>query len=244
MRRALGVVFAVLAVGGDALCLGPARWAGLSTRLPKGLGAAAQVPRAGDPPRCAYNPDGASKARPKKKKSKAPKEKVKGPPSAAALQQGAVERTFFEGAPSATETIIPGISVLTVVGIIPFASSLARQAWTRYKFTTRRVEVASGFKGQDVVQATWREVTDVKWLRRFGGAAGDMVFTLRDSAKLELRSVPNIEPALAFVMAQVADDVAESSGYPDGPATEYRLKVESGELPPPEPSDAAEQTAA
>lgn len=39
-------------------------------------------------------------------------------------------------------------------------------------------------------QATWREVIDAKWLRRFGGSAGDIVLTLKDGAKLEMRSVP------------------------------------------------------
>ena len=39
-------------------------------------------------------------------------------------------------------------------------------------------------------QATWREVVDAKWLRRFGGSAGDVVLTLKDGAKLEMRSVP------------------------------------------------------
>ena len=101
------------------------------------------------PARCAYNPDGASKARPKKQKTKQPKEKVKAPAAALAVEP---EVTFFEGPPSATEMIIPGVSILTVVGIIPFAASAARQAWTRYKFTNRRIEVASGFQGKEVVQ--------------------------------------------------------------------------------------------
>ena len=63
-----------------------------------------------------------------------PKEKVKGPNPATLLKP---EQTFFEGAPSITETLIPGLSVFTVVGIIPFSASIARQAWTRYKITSR-----------------------------------------------------------------------------------------------------------
>merc|ERR1719194_372844 len=114
----------------------------------------------------AYNPQ-PSKNKPKKIKEKGPK--VKAPPSAAAAQQLVPEQTFFEGAPSITETLIPGLSLFTVVGIIPFSASIARQAWARYKITSRRIEVASGFRGKDVVQVIYREVTDVKWLRRWGG---------------------------------------------------------------------------
>merc|ERR1719428_719250 len=112
--------------------------------------------------RCAYNPQ-PSKARPKK--SKQPKQKVKGPAPASVVVP---EQTFWEGPPSITETIIPGLSLFTVVGVIPFTASLARQAWTRYKLTNKRLEIASGFQGKDVVQITWREVIDIKWLRRYG----------------------------------------------------------------------------
>ena len=181
--------------------------------------------------RCAYNPK-PSKARPKKK-VKGPKEKVKAPTPGGA---GTIvpEQTFWEGAPSITETVIPGLSLFAVVGVIPFSASLARQAWTKYKFTNRRVEVASGFQGKDLVQVLWREITDIKWLRRFGGAAGDVVFSLQDGSKLEVRSVPDFDRNLAFMMSQVEDDARDASNYPDGPAREYLDKVQSGELPRPE----------
>jgi hypothetical protein len=197
----------------------PARTAAATTRVPAVL--------------AAYNPK-PSKARPKK--SKQPKEKVKAAPSAAIE----VEQTFFEGPPSITETLIPGLSVFTVVGIIPFSASLARQAWTRYKLTNRRIEVASGFQGKDVVQVLWREITDVKWLRRYGGAAGDVVFTLQDGSKLEVRSVPEFDRNLAFIMSNVDEDVAEDSFYPDQAAQEYKAKVDAGELPPPTLASVAE----
>merc|ERR1719353_108390 len=180
------------------------------------------------PVRCAYNPE-PSKARPRKQKSKQPKEKVKAPAAAVAI---APEVTFFEGPPSKTEMIIPGASVLTVVGIIPFAASAARQAWTRYKLTNRRIEVASGFQGKEVVQATWREVTDVKWLRRFGGSAGDVVLTLKDGAKMEMRSVPEFDRNLAYIMEQLGEDVQSDCFYPDAPAKAFLEKVASGEEPP------------
>merc|ERR1719152_785855 len=188
--------------------------------------------------RCAYNPT-PSKARPKK--SKAPKEKVKGPAPTVALVP---EQTFWEGPPSITETLIPGLSLFTVVGVIPFTASLARQAWTKYKLTNRRIEVASGFQGKDVVQIIYREIVDVKWLRRYGGAAGDLVFSLQDGSKLEVRSVPDFDRNLAWIMSQVEDDAREACDYPDGPAREYLAKVQSGEEPRPELPPLEAETAA
>lgn len=173
--------------------------------------------------RCAYNPQ-PSKARPMKKK--APKEKVKGPDMNKLLKP---EQTFFEGPPSITETFIPGLSLFTVVGVIPFTASLARQAWTRYKITSRRIEVASGFQGKDVVQVLYREIYDVKWLRRYGGAAGDIVFELKDGSKLEVRSVPEFDRNLAFIMSMVEPETLDACGYPDKPARDYKEKVAAGE---------------
>ena len=188
-------------------------------------------------PKLAYNPQ-PSKARPKKQKT--PKEKVKASPDQSL--QLTPEQTFWEGAPSITETLIPGLSVFTVVGIIPFGASLARQAWTRYKITNKRLEVASGFQGKDVVQITWREVTDIKWLRRYGGAAGDLVISLRDGSKIELRSLPEFDRNLKFIMDQLPEGTQEDCMYPDKPARDYMDKVASGEEPAPVLPPLAEST--
>ena len=183
-------------------------------------------------PFMAYNPQPTKGAFGKKKKNKAPKEKVKAPAPTAGVAL-TPEQTFWEGPPSMTETLIPGLSLFTVVGVIPFSASIARQAWTRYKLTSRRIEVASGFQGKDVVQVIWREIADVKWLRRYGGAAGDVVLSLQDGAKIEMRSMPEFDRNLAFLMAQLGEGVAESSDYPDGPAKEFAAKVAAGEEPAP-----------
>jgi hypothetical protein len=170
--------------------------------------------------------DGAKKTR--KQKSKEPKQKVKAP-TAPVVEP---EKTFYEGAPSITETLIPGLSVFTVVGIIPFSASIARQAWTRYKITSRRIEVASGFRGKDVVQVIYREVTDVKWLRRWGGSAGDLVLSLQDGSKLEVRSVAEFDRNLAYIMSKVSGETVRSSGYPDKPARSFL--EENPDCPKPE----------
>lgn len=189
--------------------------------------------------RCAFDSGLSSK----KVKPKTPKQKVKGPVPSVATQLVA-EQTFWEGPPSITETFIPGLSLFTVIGVIPFSASLARQAWTRYKITNKRLEVKSGFQGNDVVQITWREVTDAKWLRRYGGSCGDLVLTLRDGAKVEVRSLPDFDRNLNFMMSQFSTGVAEDSGYPDGPGRAFLDKVASGELPAATLPEASEATPA
>lgn len=219
--HALQLLFLQFVLGGTlVLPLAPAR--GLH------VAPANQASRLGAA-RCAYNPQ-PSKSKPRKAKVKGPKEK--GPPSAAAALQLVPEITFFEGPPSITETFIPGLSLFTVVGVIPFSASLARQAWTRYKLTNKRLEIASGFQGKDVVQVVWREIVDIKWLRRFGGSAGDLVLTLQDGAKVEIRSMPEFDRNLKFMFDQSDDDLPEACGYPDVPARTFLDKVASGEEPP------------
>lgn len=53
------------------------------------------------------------------------------------------EVTFFEGGPDPSEVVAPAISILTVIGIVPFTAALARQAWVKYTLTSRRIKVCA-----------------------------------------------------------------------------------------------------
>jgi len=123
----------------------------------------------------------------------------------------APEETFFEGAPSWTEVVIPAISVLTVIGIIPFAFTVARQLWVRFKITSRRISVVSGIGGKDLTEITYDEIYEVKYVFRAFGSVGDMVIELRDGAKLEMRSVPNFPDVYRYIMDKVDPEVKAAS---------------------------------
>lgn len=121
------------------------------------------------------------------------------------------ETVFIETGPSQLELIVPTLAILTVVGIIPFVAAVSRAAWVRYKFTSRRISISSGFQGKDQVEIIYRDIEMVKYVKRLGGAA-DMVLTLRDGAKVEIRSVPQFEKIYDYVMQQVSEEARESSG--------------------------------
>merc|ERR1712045_231346 len=112
----------------------------------------------------------------------------------------------YEGPPAITETIVPTISILTVVGIIPAAAAWARQAWVRYKITSRRIRVTSGVNGQDMAEIVYPDITEVRTVKRLFGD-GDMVAFLRDGAKFEMRNIPNFEETMEFILKQVDEDV-------------------------------------
>ena len=95
------------------------------------------------------------------------------------------ETTFFEGPPSMTEIILPAISILTVIGIVPFVSALSRQFWVKYKFTSRRIGIQSGFGGKTQTEIIYPDVEEIRYVYRAFGSAGDMVLFLKDGAKVE-----------------------------------------------------------
>mmetsp|Transcript_35496 Transcript_35496/g.83495 ORF Transcript_35496/g.83495 Transcript_35496/m.83495 type:complete len:177 (+) Transcript_35496:70-600(+) len=109
------------------------------------------------------------------------------------------EKIFFEGPPSKFELVIPFLSILTVIGIIPFVATLLRQFWVQYRITNRRISVDSGFGGNSRVEIVYRDIKEINHITRFGGQIADVVIVLKDEAQLELRSLPNWEENLNFI---------------------------------------------
>jgi Bacterial PH domain len=111
------------------------------------------------------------------------------------------EVVYYEGPPAISETIIPTLSILTVVGIIPAAAAWARQAWVRYKITSRRIRVNSGVGGNDMAEIIYPDIVELRTVRRLFGD-GDMVCYLRDGAKFEMRNIPNFDATLEYILEQ------------------------------------------
>ena len=138
----------------------------------------------------------------KRKGGPAPKSGAVGKASATL----APEEIHYEGPPAITETIIPTVSILTVVGIIPAIASWSRQAWVRYKITTRRIRVTSGIGGKDMAEIVYNDIIELRTVKRLFGD-GDMVAFLKDGAKFEMRNIPDFEETMNFILEQVDPDV-------------------------------------
>jgi hypothetical protein len=121
------------------------------------------------------------------------------------------ETVFFEGPPSASELFIPALSILTVIGIIPFVSALSRQAWVRYKFTSRRVSIQSGIGGKDQTEIIYPDIDEIRFAFRAFGEAGDMVLFLKDGAKVELRHIPNFKEIYQYVLSKCDEECQKKS---------------------------------
>ncbi|GAX22860.1 hypothetical protein FisN_24Lh147 [Fistulifera solaris] len=94
------------------------------------------------------------------------------------------------------------------VRIIPAAAAWARQAWVRYKITTRRIRVTSGIGGKEMAEIVYPDIVEIRTAKRLFGD-GDLVAFLRDGAKFEMRNIPNFDEAMEFILKQVDPEVAE-----------------------------------
>lgn len=119
------------------------------------------------------------------------------------------EEVFYEGPPAITETLIPTISILTVIGIVPAAASWARQLWVRYKITSRRIRVNSGVNGKDMAEIVYPDVIEFRTVKRLLGD-GDMVLFLKDGAKFEMRNIPNFDETIKFICKQLDPKVVKT----------------------------------
>lgn len=156
---------------------------------------------------------GKGSAKKKRGKRKGGSGKVAASKAAKAASTLAPEEVFYEGPPAITETLAPTISILTVVGIIPAAAAWARQAWVRYRITTRRIRVTSGVGGKDMAEIVYPDIEEIRTVKRLFGD-GDMVMFLRDGAKFEMRNIPDFNDALEFILKQVEPEVAKK--YKEG----------------------------
>jgi hypothetical protein len=116
------------------------------------------------------------------------------------------EQIFFQGPPSRTELLIPAISILTIIGIIPFLATLFRQLWVRYTITNRRIAVDSGFQGKNRVEIVYRDIKKISSITRLGGSIADVVIVLNDNARLELRSLPDWEKNIEYIKEKCIRD--------------------------------------
>ena len=72
------------------------------------------------------------------------------------------ETVFFDGPPSISEVFLPALSIITVIGVIPFISALSRQAWVRYKITSRRIAIQSGVGGKEQAEIIYPDIEQIK----------------------------------------------------------------------------------
>jgi hypothetical protein len=123
---------------------------------------------------------------------------------------GIKEESFYEGGPHVGDLIINILIGLTVIGLPLTVGAIVRSLWLRYRITDRRISVTGGWQGRDRTDVIYSEITKIAKIPRGIGTWGDIVVTLRDGSRLELRALPRFREIYDYI----AEKVANKTGKP------------------------------
>ena len=124
---------------------------------------------------------------------------------------GIREESFYEGGPAIGDLIINLLIGLTVIGIPLTIGAIVRALWLRYRITNRRISVIGGWMGQDRTDIVYSEIVKIAKVPRGFGAWGDMVLTLKNGSRLELRAVPHFREVYDFILEKVSPQAQKAS---------------------------------
>jgi hypothetical protein len=119
---------------------------------------------------------------------------------------GIKEDVYFEGGPHVGELIFGLLLGLTVICLPITAGAVVRALWLRYRITSRRITITGGWMGRDRTDVTYSQVAKVVSVSRGIGLWGDMVVTLKDGSKLELKAVPKFRDVAAYIEEKAGID--------------------------------------
>ncbi|KAI4314192.1 hypothetical protein L6164_027126 [Bauhinia variegata] len=100
------------------------------------------------------------------------------------------ETIFFDGGAHYGDLVANLLLGFTLFWLPLTFAAVSRAFFLRYRFTNLRVTVISGFTGQDRSNFSYKVIKEVQVVPRFIGEWGDIVITLTDGTKVDLRSVP------------------------------------------------------
>lgn len=118
---------------------------------------------------------------------------------------GIKEEAYFEGGPHIGDLIFNILLGFTVICLPLTVGAVVRALWLRYRVTDRRISVTGGWMGRDRTDIVYSEVKRVVKIPRGIGLWGDVVVTLRDKSRLEMRSVPKFREIYDYIAARAAE---------------------------------------
>ncbi|CAD6202295.1 unnamed protein product [Miscanthus lutarioriparius] len=118
--------------------------------------------------------------------------------------EGDAETVFFDGGAHYGDLAANLLLGLTLLWLPLTLAAASRAFILRYRFTSRRVTVVSGLSGADRTDFPYSSVTSVVVVPRFIGEWGDIVITLKDGTKVDLRSVPRFREVADYCRSMAA----------------------------------------
>ncbi|MBD1940389.1 MULTISPECIES: PH domain-containing protein [unclassified Microcoleus] len=125
---------------------------------------------------------------------------------------GIREEVYFEGGPHIGDLIVNILLGLTIICLPLTIGATVRALWLRYRITNRRISVTGGWMGRDRTDIIYSDIAKVVTVPRGIGIWGDMVITLKDGSRLELRAVPKFRDIYAYINERLSPKAQQVSG--------------------------------
>jgi hypothetical protein len=125
---------------------------------------------------------------------------------------GIKEDVYYEGGPHIGDLIVNILLGFTVICLPLTVGAIVRALWLRYRITNRRISVTSGWMGRDRIDIVYSEVAKVITVPRGVGLWGDMVITLKDGSRVELRALPKFREIYTYICDKLSPQARTASG--------------------------------
>ncbi|MEL6223504.1 MAG: PH domain-containing protein [Cyanobacteria bacterium J06627_8] len=125
---------------------------------------------------------------------------------------GIREEVFLESGPHIGDLILNIALGFTVICLPLTVGAIVRAIWLRYRITSRRVSVTGGWMGRERSDIIHSEIAKIVTVPRGLGLWGDMVITLKDGSRLELRAIPRFREVYDYLNSKISDGAQRASG--------------------------------
>jgi hypothetical protein len=128
------------------------------------------------------------------------------------------ETVHFESTPHLGDVAVNVALGITLVWLPLSLASVGRAAFIRYRFTDRRIScVTTAPWKNEQLDAAYQEVKDVVTIGRGIGLWGDMLVTLNDGSKIEMRALPRFMEMKEYILKR-RDELTGGKGGGGGGA--------------------------
>lgn len=118
---------------------------------------------------------------------------------------GIREDVFYEGGPHVGDLIFNVLLAFTIICLPLTVGAIVRAIWLRFRITDRRISITGGWQGKDRTDIIYSEVVKVVKVPRGLGLWGDIVVTLKDRSRLEMRAIPRFREISDYISERAAD---------------------------------------
>lgn len=125
---------------------------------------------------------------------------------------GIKEDIIYDGGPHLGDLILNLLLGFTVICLPLTVGAVVRALWLRYRITSRRITITGGWFGRDRSDVVYGEVSGIITVPRGFGLWGDMVITLMDGSRMELRAIPRFRELSSYIEDKIALNTKAVSG--------------------------------